>query len=130
MRRFCRTVLILAPYIAWSAFGEEAIAQVLPDKTVRVNGIDIHYLEQGAGVPVVFVHGGLADGRIWELQRLAIAKNYQFISYTRRCSPEFFHWVWRRHRDSTPSDNHLLTPVSSGLTLRGYRGPGTQTTRR
>jgi pimeloyl-ACP methyl ester carboxylesterase len=84
MRRFCRTVLILAPYIAWSAFGEEAIAQVLPDKTVRVNGINIHYLEQGAGVPVVFVHGGLADGRIWELQREAFAKNYQFISYTRR----------------------------------------------
>ena len=25
-------------------------------KTIRVNGVELHYLDQGTGVPVIFVH--------------------------------------------------------------------------
>ena len=49
-----------------------------------MNGINIHYVEQGEGEPVVFVHGAVADLRAWEKQRDAVAQRYCFIAYTRR----------------------------------------------
>jgi non-heme chloroperoxidase len=33
---------------------------------LRVNGVDLSYIEQGAGSPVVFVHGAWMDLRYWE----------------------------------------------------------------
>jgi len=38
-------------------------------KKVRVNSVELHYLEVGKGIPVIFVHGGLDDYRMWEAQR-------------------------------------------------------------
>ena len=40
------------------AFGTGSVSQV---KQARVNGIDLPYVEQGQGVPVVFVHGSMTD---------------------------------------------------------------------
>jgi hypothetical protein len=40
---------------------------------LRVNDVDLAYSEQGAGTPVVFVHGVWMDLRYWEPQRQAIA---------------------------------------------------------
>ncbi len=51
---------------------------------VRVNGVDLEYLEQGTGVPVVFSHGGSSDLRYWEPQREAFASRYKFIAHSRR----------------------------------------------
>src|SRR5215813_10052232 len=50
----------------------------------RVNGVDLPYLDQGRGVPVVFVHGVPGDHRSWEGQREAVAENYRFIALTQR----------------------------------------------
>lgn len=36
--------------------------------TATVNGTTLDYIEQGTGEPVVFVHGGSADQRVWEKQ--------------------------------------------------------------
>ena len=33
---------------------------------VRVNGVDLEYVDEGTGVPVVFSHGGSSDLRYWE----------------------------------------------------------------
>ena len=33
-------------------------------KEVEVNGVRLHYVEQGSGEPIVFVHGGLGDAAI------------------------------------------------------------------
>jgi len=30
-------------------------------KAIRANGAGFHYLDQGKGTPVLFVHGGLVD---------------------------------------------------------------------
>ena len=40
-------------------------------KNVRVNGVKLHYLEKGNGLPVVLIHGGLGDYREWnpEIER-------------------------------------------------------------
>lgn len=53
-------------------------------RQIRANGADLSYVEQGAGVPVVFVHGAVADLRFWEPQREAFAKGHRFIAYTFR----------------------------------------------
>ena len=51
---------------------------------VRVNRVELHYLERGKGIPVVFVHGGLDDYRMWEAQIDPFAQNYRVIAYSRR----------------------------------------------
>jgi pimeloyl-ACP methyl ester carboxylesterase len=53
-------------------------------KQAKVNGVKLTYVEQGKGIPVVFVHGALSDYRVWEPQREAIAQHYRFVSYTQR----------------------------------------------
>jgi pimeloyl-ACP methyl ester carboxylesterase len=49
-----------------------------------VNGVDLSYREQGAGTPVVFVHGAWMDLRYWEPQRQAVATQCRFIAYSLR----------------------------------------------
>src|SRR6266545_4425809 len=51
---------------------------------VRVNGVQLEYAEEGAGVPVVFSHGGSSDLRYWEPQRPAFAARYRFVAYSQR----------------------------------------------
>jgi pimeloyl-ACP methyl ester carboxylesterase len=53
-------------------------------KQASVNGVDLVYLEQGQGAPVVFVHGAFADHRVWEGQREAVAQRYRYIALTQR----------------------------------------------
>jgi pimeloyl-ACP methyl ester carboxylesterase len=50
----------------------------------RVNGVELAYIDQGSGAPVVFVHGAWMDLRYWEPQRQAIATQYRFIAYSLR----------------------------------------------
>jgi pimeloyl-ACP methyl ester carboxylesterase len=51
---------------------------------VHVNGVDVEYVDQGAGVPVVFSHGGSSDLRYWEPQRAVFAARYRFVAYSHR----------------------------------------------
>ena len=51
---------------------------------VRVNGVDLEYVDVGTGVPVVFSHGGHSDVRYWGPQRTAFAERYRFIAYSQR----------------------------------------------
>ena len=69
---------------------------------VHVNGVDLEYVEQGTGVPVVFSHGGSSDIRYWEPQREEFARRYRFVAYSRR-----HHGVtpWPANRDDS-ADAH------------------------
>ena len=51
---------------------------------IRVNGVDLEYVDEGTGVPVVFSHGGSSDLRYWEPQRQAFAARYRFVAYSQR----------------------------------------------
>ena len=51
---------------------------------VRVNGVELEYVDEGTGVPVAFSHGGSSDLRYWEPQREAFAARYRFVTYSRR----------------------------------------------
>jgi len=52
--------------------------------TVNANGASLEYQESGSGEPIVMVHGGLSDHRIWEAQREALGRNYRAIAYSCR----------------------------------------------
>src|SRR5215467_11584821 len=51
---------------------------------VRVNGVDLSYIDDGVGTPVVFVHGAWMDLRYWEPQREGVAAHHRFVAYTLR----------------------------------------------
>ncbi len=55
-----------------------------PPQRIEVDGAELHYIEQGQGEPVVFVHGGLGDFRTWGPQMAPFAAHYRAISYSRR----------------------------------------------
>jgi len=55
--------------------------------TIKANGVSLEYREAGTGEPVVLVHGGISDYRIWQGQREALGRSYRAISYSCR-----YHW--------------------------------------
>jgi 3-oxoadipate enol-lactonase len=62
-----------------NAIAPEAIVAVVPH--VDVNGARLWMDEQGSGPPVLFVHGGLGDMRLWEPQARALAPRFRCIRY-------------------------------------------------
>ena len=53
-------------------------------RQLSANGVNLTYVDEGKGTPVVFAHGALSDLRFWEPQRQAFAGKYRFIAYTYR----------------------------------------------
>jgi pimeloyl-ACP methyl ester carboxylesterase len=51
---------------------------------VRVNDVELHYIERGQGEPLILLHGGQGDYRAWPLQMEALSPRYRVISYSRR----------------------------------------------
>jgi len=50
---------------------------------VAVNGNQLHFEVAGRGLPILFLHDGLADSRGFDIQFEAFAKNYTVIRYDR-----------------------------------------------
>lgn len=51
---------------------------------VRINGIPLHYLEQGEGKPVVFLHGGVLRGNDFhKVMDCGLSKGYRMIALDR-----------------------------------------------
>jgi len=46
---------------------------------VTLNGARIHYERSGTGFPVLFIHAGIADSRMWEPQARAWADQFDMI---------------------------------------------------
>jgi pimeloyl-ACP methyl ester carboxylesterase len=51
---------------------------------VEINGAQLYYEIAGAGQPVVFVHAGIADRRMWNAQFAAFAARYHVLRYDHR----------------------------------------------
>ena len=58
-----------------------------PVRSVSVSGTSFAYREEGAGEPVVFVHGDISDLRTWEQQLPVVGASYRAIAYSRRYAP-------------------------------------------
>jgi uncharacterized protein (TIGR02246 family) len=61
-----------------------AIGQSVQPTKIRVRGVELHYIEQGQGEPLILLHGGQGDYRSWDPQIEAFSKQYRVISYSRR----------------------------------------------
>jgi 3-oxoadipate enol-lactonase len=46
---------------------------------LEVNGARIHYERSGSGFPVIFLHAGIADSRMWEPQVAAFAERFDVV---------------------------------------------------
>jgi pimeloyl-ACP methyl ester carboxylesterase len=53
-------------------------------KIAAVNGVELHYFQNGSGVPVVLIHGGLGDYREWSAQIEPFSQHYRVLDYSRR----------------------------------------------
>ena len=64
------------------------MSKLLPIKSdfVEVPGARLYYELAGEGEPIVFLHGGLLDGRMWDEQFQFFAQRYQVIRYDMRRS--------------------------------------------
>ena len=51
---------------------------------VTVNGVKLAYRLEGAGLPVIFVHGESHSHELWNKQIDAFSEGFLFISYDRR----------------------------------------------
>ncbi|MCA1622914.1 MAG: alpha/beta hydrolase [Acidobacteria bacterium] len=72
-------VLLLFPILFGKAFGQNA----QPVK-ITAGGVEFHYIEKGQGEPLVLLHGGVSDYRLWDAQIEEFSRNYRVISYSRR----------------------------------------------
>ena len=70
-------LLLSAGLVAQQGDGERFSTLI---KNVRVNGVELHYLEKGSGIPVVLIHGGLGDYREWNSQIGRIGSHYRVIA--------------------------------------------------
>jgi len=53
-------------------------------RRVRIKGADLAYTEQGAGAPLIYVHGALSDVRYLQPELPALAPRFRTIVYSRR----------------------------------------------
>lgn len=83
-------VLMLATFCGYSA-GEESLSNnalsrenIVNSGSVKFGNSNIYYEEKGIGIPVVLIHGGGVDCRMWDSQFDVLAQNYHVIRYDAR----------------------------------------------
>jgi pimeloyl-ACP methyl ester carboxylesterase len=77
------TVVLALLLAAHGATQSKADAPIIRTANLA-QGIVLHYVEDGTGTPVIFVHGSLSDGGYWADQVGAFGKHYRAIAYSRR----------------------------------------------
>ena len=61
-----------------------ADAQTVSPQRLVVGGVELHYIEQGRGEPLILLHGGQGDYRSWQQHMDALSPHFRVISYSRR----------------------------------------------
>jgi pimeloyl-ACP methyl ester carboxylesterase len=80
--QFRRLVYVI--FLLGVSFSAGAHAQSEQPTKVRVNGVELHYVERGRGEPLIFIHGASGDYRSWAPEMELFSKGYRVISYSRR----------------------------------------------
>lgn len=93
----------------------------------KVNGIQIHYVERGHGIPVVFIHGFPLSHRMWEPQLLALPDYFRHIAYDVRghgeseCGDGQYTFEWFVDDFFALLDGlHIEKAIVCGLSMGGY----------
>lgn len=84
-------------------------AQRSPRRLALPNGVELHCVEQGQGVPLVFIHGAMGDWRACEPQWDAFVPHFRCISYSRRYS--------HPNRNAMASPDHSALHEAQDLAL-------------
>ncbi len=53
-------------------------------QSVDIRGEKLHYIVQGKGEPLIFIHGTLGDYRAWISRMQPFSEDYRVVSYSRR----------------------------------------------
>ncbi|HEY3540850.1 MAG TPA: alpha/beta hydrolase [Trinickia sp.] len=53
-------------------------------RQIDLDGTPLHYVDEGHGSPIVFVHGYVSDERVWRNQHAAFARSHRYIGVTQR----------------------------------------------
>jgi pimeloyl-ACP methyl ester carboxylesterase len=97
--RMKRVILLcLFASLPWSWVAGQ---RVEPAK-IHANGVDLRFIEQGRGEPLILLHGGQGDYRSWGPQMATFSTSYRVISYSRRYN--------------YPNNNPLTTSYRLGYT--------------
>lgn len=56
----------------------------MPAGLLWTNGVQLYYRDEGSGAPLVFLHGGLLDSRMWDDQVAFFRTAYRTIAYDAR----------------------------------------------
>jgi pimeloyl-ACP methyl ester carboxylesterase len=80
---------------------------LLRPQTILANGAELTYVEQGAGDPVVFVHGSTGDVRGWLEHAALAADRYRTVAYSRR----------GHYPNAWPADYSVCTPEAHAADL-------------
>jgi pimeloyl-ACP methyl ester carboxylesterase len=75
---FVGVVFLASPRMAAAGSNDEGL------RHVSVNGVDLAYVEEGSGDPVILIHGSANDYRTWGPQMGALSKKFHVIAYSRR----------------------------------------------
>jgi pimeloyl-ACP methyl ester carboxylesterase len=84
----------------WLSFFLYSLGSAAPQETVQsgyvdVDGARLYYEQAGSGMPVILIHGGFLDHRMWDGQFDLVAERYRAIRYDVRAHG-------RSHSDSVP----------------------------
>jgi len=81
------------------SLGSAAPQETVQSGYVDVDGARLYYEQAGSGMPVVMIHGGFLDHRMWDGQFDLVAERYRAIRYDVRAHG-------RSHSDSVPFADH------------------------
>jgi len=56
----------------------------MPAGTAHINGADLYFEDEGTGPPVVLVHAGIVDSRMWDDQFALLTRDYRVLRYDLR----------------------------------------------
>ncbi len=92
---------------------------------VHANGIDIHYLEQGSGEPLVLLHGGLVStGPIWSGAPVSYNEHLgRLAEHFRVIAPDTRGSGATVHKEGTPSASLLADDVTGLINALGLDRP-------
>jgi non-heme chloroperoxidase len=98
-------VAVTAAGVAVSAQGSGTVSRV------TVEGAELAWVEQGSGIPVVFVHGSGADLRTWGYQMSPVAQaSFRAVAYSRR-----FH-----HPNAPPAEGDAYSAALHAADLAAF----------
>ncbi len=101
-----------------------------PSRFVNVEGYNIHYVEQGAGSPVIFVHGNPTSSYIWRNILPKVAEDgrtrgiaLDLLGFGKSDKPDDLHYSLRFHADVLEGFIEKLGLRDIVLVLHDWGGP-------